>query len=95
MALPFIPKGTLSGPMMPPANPGAQAAPVAPRDTAPGTQPRSKRGPPMPPHPTLQPPASNKPHHRSSTLAKGKVRSGKHVIPPATFSGRAKPQTEY
>lgn len=93
MALPFIPKGTLGGPMAPPASPGK--APTAPRDTMPGTQPRSKRGPPMPPHQTLQPPASNKPHHRASTMAKGKVRSGKHVIPPPTFSGRAKPQTEY
>lgn len=95
MALPFIPKAPMAGPMMaPPAN-QAGATPAAPRDTMPGTQPRSKRGPPMPAHPTLQPPAGNKPHHLASTMAKSKVRKGKHVIPPPTFSGRAKPQTEY
>lgn len=95
MAIPFIPKSPMAAPMMsPPANPSNKAA-TAPRDTMPGTQPRSKRGPPMPPHPTLQPPAGNKPHHLASTMAKGKVRKGKHVIPPAKFSGRAKPQTEY
>jgi len=73
----------------------AQAAPNAVRDTTPGHQPMA--GPPMPPHPTMSPPAGKKQHHRSNILAKAQTKKGKHVIPPAKYgtgSGRAKPSAK-
>jgi len=70
----------------------AQPAPNKLRDTTPGHQPMA--GPAMPTHPTLVAPASNKPHHRSSSLAKSKTKTSKHVIPPAQFTGRAKPSAK-
>jgi hypothetical protein len=61
----------------------AKAAPVGTRDTTPGTQPMA--GPPMPAHPKLEAPKGNKQHHRANTLAKGKTKKPKHVIPPPVF----------
>jgi hypothetical protein len=76
--MPMIP------PFIPPARKMAQAAPPAGASpTTPGTQPMA--GPPMPAHPTLQPPKGNKQHHRSNIMAKGKTKKSKHVIPPPKF----------
>jgi hypothetical protein len=80
--------------MQPPPQPMAMATGKQTRMA--GPQPRS--GPPMPPHPTLQPPTSNTPHHRSNSLAKSKTGKGKQIIPQPQFAtpgGRAKPTAEY
>lgn len=60
----------------------------------PGTQPKTTGGAP-------NSPSFHAPSKRTSTamrskpLAKHKTTKGKHVIPQGTFSGRAKPETEY
>jgi hypothetical protein len=80
---PFLAAASGKANANPASPPGPPAVPAGSRSTTPGTQPMA--GPPMPQRPQLQAPKSNKPHPRSTSLAKHKTTKGKHVIPPVVF----------